>query len=144
MQAGSVVEEGSHEQLWSNTETVYHSLVALQEAATDRRDHLAATDDSPEGTIVKNVSDLVEHTAVEATVAMNASQEDCLKGQGEREADAFHHGELASKKPNTVSGKKVPSGGGSGEKKAEEALVRTLFLFRRYLHSQCTIRVFVS
>ena len=32
------MEEGSHEVLWGDSESVYHSLVALQDAATDLRD----------------------------------------------------------------------------------------------------------
>jgi hypothetical protein len=43
-QAGDVVEEGTHEELWARPDSVYHSLVALQEAATDRRDQAAEMD----------------------------------------------------------------------------------------------------
>ena len=32
------MEEGTHEELWADASTTYHSLVALQEAATDRRE----------------------------------------------------------------------------------------------------------
>lgn len=44
LQAGNVVEEGSHTELWNQSDSVYHSLVALQEAATDKNDQLTAED----------------------------------------------------------------------------------------------------
>lgn len=41
LQAGSVVEEGTHDQLYGADESVYRSLVQLQEQATDKRAALA-------------------------------------------------------------------------------------------------------
>lgn len=42
VQGGAVVEQGTHEELYAVQDSVYHSLVQLQEQATDRRDALAA------------------------------------------------------------------------------------------------------
>lgn len=124
MQAGTVVEEGSHEELWSNSETVYHSLVALQEAATDRRDHLTAVDLEE---IVKKDAELAEEAAAEA--AKEASQQNSLKVRVESKG-----GDLASKK--SLTSEKKLSGG--GEEEEEEALVRTVF--SRNSLSPCPLR----
>jgi ABC-type dipeptide/oligopeptide/nickel transport system ATPase component len=115
MQEGNVVEEGSHEELWSNADTVYHSLVALQEAATDRREKLSAGDLED---IVKKDAELAELAAAEA--AKEASKRrSSLSG---REESHFNGSDHPSKK-SIASGKKI-SARGDTKKEEEEALVR--------------------
>lgn len=41
LQAGTVVEQGTHSALYSDEASVYHSLVRLQEQATDKHDEMA-------------------------------------------------------------------------------------------------------
>ena len=107
-----MVEEGSHQQLWSNSESVYHSLVALQEAATDRRDELAAEDLEE---IVKKDAELAEEAAKESSVQGSLKVPDAS-------AKASKRGELTSKK-SAASEKKISD---SGEQEEEEELVRVL------------------
>lgn len=42
MQNGTVVEQGSHSALYADEASVYHSLVRLQEQATEKHDEMAA------------------------------------------------------------------------------------------------------
>jgi ureidoglycolate hydrolase len=42
LQEGDVVEQGSHQELYSNEGSVYHSLVRLQEQATEKREVIDA------------------------------------------------------------------------------------------------------
>jgi hypothetical protein len=113
VQAGNVVEEGSHEELWSSSTTMYHSLVALQEAATDRCDQLSAGDLEE---IVKKDATLAEQAAAKAT--MEQSQQGSSKGK---------EGSNAVEKPikkALTSGKKITAS--REEQKVEEELVCSL------------------
>jgi hypothetical protein len=107
------VEEGSHEELWSNSNTVYHSLVALQEAATDRREELAAGNLEE---IVDKDAELAELAAAEA--AKEPSQKQISIVREENSAGAH------PRKKSLASGKKT-STRGKQEKEEEEALVCT-------------------
>jgi ABC-type dipeptide/oligopeptide/nickel transport system ATPase component len=68
LQAGDVVEEGTHEELWEQTSSVYHSLVALQEAATDRRDEL--TDPDLEDVVRQDEENAVKSVVRACTAAL--------------------------------------------------------------------------
>ena len=106
------MEEGSHQELWSNSESVYHSLVALQEAATDRRDELANVDIEE---IVKQDAELAEEAARESSMQASLKVPD----------ESSKPGEIASRKSldsrkSLASEKKI----GSAEEEKEEELVR--------------------
>lgn len=131
VQAGNVVEEGSHEKLWSNSESVYHSLVALQEAATDKNEQKMTAEDLQE--IVKKDEELAEEAALEA--AKEASQNGELQGgrkasvQGSRRIStqgsmkAKENSAVAAASSKRMSEKKLS---GNGQEEEEDALVRFL------------------
>jgi hypothetical protein len=108
VQEGRVVEEGSHEELWRDASSVYHSLVALQEAATDRREQLSAGDLK---IIVKQDAELAEVEATDA--AKEASRKACLSSKEE-----FHSSDHPGRKP-VASGEKK-SAWGTAETEEEE------------------------
>jgi hypothetical protein len=108
VQEGRVVEEGSHEELWSDASSVYHSLVALQEAATDRREQLSEANLEEIG--LKQDAELAE---LEATGAKEAAQKACLSSKEE-----LHVSDHPGRKP-VFSGEKK-SAWGTAETEEEE------------------------
>lgn len=115
IQAGNVVEEGSHTELWNQSDSVYHSLVALQEAATDKNDQLTAEDLQE---VVKKDAELAEIAAAEAAKASKKEASKAGEAQGSakgKDGSAF----AAASSKKAVDGEKKASGGGEEEDEEE-------------------------
>lgn len=89
MQGGTVVEEGTHSALYRDEASVYHSLVRLQEQATDKRDEMAGE---------VNLEEAVAADEAEAEAAVAAARESSdLRDSGTQSASARRTSGLESR-----------------------------------------------